>query len=587
MKRNCINIIWLSFLSFHISGWSQNCFLEDWEPKTAQIPPSIESVQPGEDATVTITFETADTLGRVSKYIFGNAVATWTGNIGTDPVLLDHLQTLAPTFIRYPGGSWSDIFFWDTCQDNAVVGIPDSLIDGTTGNKDRFWPQHGANCGGNWRMTWDNYNEMRWEVDTQGLITVNYGYARYGTSEDPVAKAAHLAAEWVREDDGQTLFWEVGNENAGPWEAGWQIDPALNHDGQPEIISGELYGQHFQVFVDSMRKAATEIGVTIYIGAQILHYNARNDNWNPPNITWNEGVFREVGDAADFWVIHNYFGNNSTNPSVQLNAGLNGPKEMMNFIKQDIIDKGGADKPIALTEWNITAPDPVKTSIINGMQSVLVFCEMAKLNYGLSSRWLVANWDGDGMFYKGDDSSIPAWNPRPAFFYTTFLQKVTGDHVVSASTDNEDVSAYASTFSSGEAGVVVVNKGTTDHTIQLRSESFGMGDQYYVYSLTGEVIGDESENFPLGVNINGYGPDHGKGTWGPVEELESVEALAYPIFNSAKILSPARSVQFILVEDGENYVSVEDVPISPNSTHQKHHISIYPSPAQDFFQIDL
>ena len=34
-------------------------------------------------------------------------------------------------------------------------------------------------------------------------------------------------------------------------------------DGQPEIITGALYGKHFKVFTDSMRAAAAEIGATI------------------------------------------------------------------------------------------------------------------------------------------------------------------------------------------------------------------------------------------------------------------------------------------------------------------------------------
>ena len=48
------------------------------------------------------------------------------------------------------------------------------------------------------------------------------------------------------------------------------IDTALNKDGQPQIITGELYGKHFKVFVDSMKKAAAEIGATIYIGGQVV-----------------------------------------------------------------------------------------------------------------------------------------------------------------------------------------------------------------------------------------------------------------------------------------------------------------------------
>jgi len=138
---------------------------------------------------------------------------------------------------------------------------PDTIIDGTNGNKKKFWPNYGKDCAGNWRMNVDNYYALRESVGTQGLITVNYAYARYGRTEDPVARAAKLAADWVRYDKGRTKFWEIGNETGGPWESGWQIDPSKNKDGQPEIVSGELYGRHFRIFADSMRKAAQETGL--------------------------------------------------------------------------------------------------------------------------------------------------------------------------------------------------------------------------------------------------------------------------------------------------------------------------------------
>src|SRR5690606_41701275 len=104
----------------------------------------------------------------------------------------------------------------------------------------------------------DNYYAMLQQSGNQGMITVNYGYARYGTGKDPVATAAHLAADWVRYDNGRTQYWEIGYENYGDWEWGYRIDRTKNKDGQPEYVNGKLYAQHFKVFVDSMQKAAKE-----------------------------------------------------------------------------------------------------------------------------------------------------------------------------------------------------------------------------------------------------------------------------------------------------------------------------------------
>jgi hypothetical protein len=57
------------------NGFAQNknCFLDDWQPKNAIIPLSIDEQMPTEQPTITITATVSDTVGRISKYIFGNA----------------------------------------------------------------------------------------------------------------------------------------------------------------------------------------------------------------------------------------------------------------------------------------------------------------------------------------------------------------------------------------------------------------------------------------------------------------------------------------------------------------------------------
>jgi hypothetical protein len=222
-----------------LSQEAVNCFLEDFAPQSATIPPFEDVEKTTQAARVTITVNTADTLGKVSKYIFGHALVAWLGNDVNNPVLLGHLQKLSPTLIRYPGGSWADIFFWSGNPGDLPTSIPDGANNGQT---IPLSPQFGTNS---WPTTLDTYYGMRDLLSTQGLITINYGSARYGLSAKPAEQAAHYAADWVRNDYRRSKFWEIGNENAGPWEAGWQIDTTANQDGQPEIITGELYGKHF------------------------------------------------------------------------------------------------------------------------------------------------------------------------------------------------------------------------------------------------------------------------------------------------------------------------------------------------------
>ena len=559
LKNRIITSLGIVFVSaISLFAQNANCFLDDFAPKTAKIPISVVANKTANAPTVTVTLS-ADTLGKISKYIFGNAIACWMGNTTGNATFLKNTQTLNPSIIRYPGGSWSNIFFWN----GNPTDVPDSAYD-SSGKRVKFYAISGKN---DWPTTTDNYYKLRQQTGSQGLITINYAYARYGLSNNPVTTAAHLAAQWVRYDNGRTKFWEIGNENNGPWEAGWKINTKTNKDGQPEIITGQLYGQHFRVFADSMRAAAAEVGAKIYIGAQLLHYDGTT-SWNSVDKTWNAGVLSEVGDSADFYVMHNYFGTAATVDNL-LSVATTDPKKNIDFIMKDITNKKGFPKPVALTEYNMhdVAPSP-GISYINGIQATILFNELIKNNFGLSTRWLLVNGDG-GMFYDGSNKSLQ-YQPRSEFYYAYYTQKFTGDHVISATSSNSNILAYSSRFSSGETGVVIVNKAKTAQVVKIDPKNIGVGNQYYTYSLTG---GTDNGDFSLYVSVNGVAP---KGTqWGPRESLETLPASAYPIDDAITLNVPGRSVQFIMVEAGTKKLFPTSVA---NELKNELELTNYPNP---------
>lgn len=519
-----------------------DCFLENFEPRTAALPQSVSAIKPSEPATVVVTVQ-GDTIGPISKYVFGNAIAAWAG-AHTNPAFVEGVELLAPTLIRFPGGSWSNGYFWN----GVPADVPDSIYDGTTYNsatktakKNKFWGQTGR---GGWQTTTDQYYSLRENtLVEEGLITVNYGYARYGTSANPVAKAAHLAADWVRYDDGRTRFWEVGNENGGPWEYGWMIDTTLNKDGQPQIITGGLYGKHFKVFADSMRAAAADEGLEIYIGGQVVIDGP--SSWNFVDKKWNEEFFGEVGDAADFYVIHNYI-SKSNNVNDILTLASTELKRDMDFLKRDFVNLNAHPKPIALTEYNINDNGDAAraVSFVNGMQAVVLVCELMKNRYGLGARWLLLSGEST-MFYGGSDTDF-SHHPHADFYTLAYLQMMTGDHAVPAASTDKDVLCYGTRFASGETGLVTVNKGTSEKTIGVDVSAVGAGSRYYVYSFTG---GTDSGDFSPNVSINGFSPSENH--WGPYDDLYGIPADAYPVAGEIKFLSPPRSIQMVLIEAGD------------------------------------
>lgn len=542
---------------------AQGFFLDDWQAKNAVSPPYVLAERSMEEASVTITVDLRDTITRVSKYVFGNNAVNWAGKMNKRPGLVSDISSLQPNVLRWPGGNLSNEHFWDAVQDQGPEDIPPTMNVGPL--------QAGMNTS-NWAMTLDEYYDLREQSNSEGCICINYSYARYGTGPDPVATAAQYAADWVRYDNGRTRFWEIGNENQGPWEAGYEIDTSLNQDGQPKIISGKLYGQHSRVFIDSMKSAASEIGADIKIGIGLQQDLV---TWNDVMNKWNSGVLSTVADKADFLIVHSYYTPYDENSSIAtiLNSGANTQK-YKSYVLNDLKTYGGLDKlPVALTEWNVFAVGSMQAvSYINGMHASLVLGELIKNQYGQAMRWDLANgWsDGDdhGLFARADEPGVEEDTPHAPFYYMYYFQKYFGDYMVASSVSgSNNVVSYASSFSSGESGIVVVNKGTTLQTVDLKMENYPEAKSYFRYVLTG---GTDNGDFSRKVYVNGEGTDQEGG--GP-ENYESIEALGNGINGGIKFDIPPLSVSYVLVSTD----SIQDFTGIESRT--KLTVNIYPNPS--------
>ncbi|MBN2413092.1 T9SS type A sorting domain-containing protein [candidate division KSB1 bacterium] len=566
--KSFIYIIFFCFTTIAGSEVPQGFFLDDWEPKSIYRPSFMEAVKPEGAAAVKVTVDFADTLTKVPRYIYGNNANCWCTIMIDQPVLIDNIINMDPHVIRYPGGNLSNSFFWDRSKNDEPDDIPENID---------YW---GGMNPDHWTMSVDSYYELLDMTGCDGIISVNYSYARYGLSEKPVEKAAHLAAEWIRYDNGHTRFWEIGNENYGNWQTGYEIDTSLNKDGQPKIISGDLYGDHCRVFIDSMKAAAAETGHEIFIGVVAFEDET---SWDPVQSNWNEKMMPLVGDVADFYVVHNYFTPYQQNSTVEtiLNSYTLSQK-FIGAVWKDLDETGFAPKPVALTEWNIFAVgSKQQVSHINSMHAVLVLGETIRDGYGMAARWDLANgWsDGNdhGTFSYGGEPGVNLFAPRPVFFHMTFFQYVFGDVMVQSSVEgSRDLVAFASSFQSGHAGLVLVNKGRENLIVEMNIGNYEYGERYFWYTLTG---GDDNGDFSRQVFINDIGPEAEAG--GP-EDYFAIDAQSAVINGNIRVDVPALSVVYMLVEGNKK---INPTFIGENIVLPENFISIYPNPARQSFTI--
>lgn len=572
-----------------ISTWAQvpqGVFTQNLSPKTLNISKYTEVPMPTQAATVLVKVSPGDTLAPVSPYLFGTNANQYVGNLNKEPLIVEYLQKLKPNIIRYPGGLHSDGFFWNVEWDwnlrnpegrtggwfkNLPNDLPDQII--VSGKTETTRPDGYSSWTpgkGYWTYGVEDYYDLLQKTGAEGLITVNYGYARYGTGPTPVQTAAHLAAEWVRYDKGRTKFWEIGNENVAPWSSSYKIIKSQNKDGQAEILTPALYGQHCRVFIDSMRKAANELGVKIHIGIQ-----------NDP------GVFEGAGNAPDWMVDHTYYTNFQENSSVEtiLNSPFAETKKYADKVRSESARWKTELKPITMTEWNIFAEGSKQAaSYINGMHLVLTLGEMIKNHYAMANRWNIANgWgskgDDMGMFSAGDDpdGSTARWNPRAQFYYQYFFQKVFGNYLVaSTASGRSGVYSYASVLDDGKIGLILVNSLRVDQVAQVEVPDWPNIQRFYQYSLTG---GSDNGDFSLQVYVNGIGPSATK-IGGPIHVLDDIKAQSAAVNDLLKIRLPRLSVQYLLLEKKQLSTSALDL-------ENENSIQVYPNPFQQKIYLDL
>ena len=257
-----------------------------------------------------------------------------------------------------------------------------------------------------------------------------------------------------------------------------------------------------------------------------------------------------INNKADFYVVHNYFTPYKTNANaaVVLNSALSVPSTMINYVKQTLQLNGAQIKPIVMDEWNIVSEgSKQQVSNTSGVFATLVLGESIKNKYGMAARWDVINgWsngDDHGLFSSGDEPGINKWSPRPSFYYLNFFQKMLGDRLVNTTVaGTADITSYASTYTSGQVNVTLVNTSATTQNVEVKMKNFNSGSRFYWYSLEGSTDNGE---FSRKVLVNSIGPITDAG--GP-DSYNTIKAQSALTANGMKITVPARGAVFMVVD---------------------------------------
>jgi hypothetical protein len=340
-----------------------------------------------------------DATGRIAgigAHQLGTNLGIWY-NV-TASALPVQIASVAPTVLRWPGGSLSDTYHWrnHTSCDHKGGGKYESVA--------AYDPN----------STFDNF--MRRIVIPgryDAVITLNYGTnAECKGGGDPAEAAAWVAHA---KDQGYNKYihhWTVGNEVFG----GWEVDlHQMAHDGATYAAAMSGSGGYYQKI--KAADAAAQVGVLVGTkdwDAAVLKsapYDFVELHWYP----------QQPGHESDGWLLDR------------------GPAELESAIamlRQELKDVGRPSTPIMLGEVNSVAFDPGKQSmsIVSALFTGMIIGEVLKHDIAVMTWWFGAggtqlcNKNGAGQYgwqsFGGYD--LVATNTQYGWNYCTSHQS----HVV-------------------------------------------------------------------------------------------------------------------------------------------------------------
>ncbi|MGW4807905.1 cellulose binding domain-containing protein [Kitasatospora sp. NPDC004272] len=413
--------------------------------------PTASAADPAPAGDTTVTVNPTAGLGTVGAAALGANTAIWDSHMN-DPEVVSLYQQAGIGALRYPGGSYSDIYHW---VDNTAPGgyvAPGTDFDAFMGT---------AKASG-----------------AQPILIANYGS---GTAQE--------AADWVRYANVTkgygAKYWEIGNEiyGNGVYGSGWEND--THADKTPD-----QYAREVKAYAAAMKA----VDPTVKIGAVLT----MPGNW-PDGIVaagdsgdWNHTVLAAVAHDVDFVSVHWY--PNAGGGAQALSAVRQLPGELREV--RNLLDRyAGADSAnigIAMTEVNSESGNGALTSRPNGL-----FAAEAMITALENGVFNVDWWDthngvgpittvggetdyGDmGMLSSGacnGDVCEPAVNtPFAPYYGIKALGALSdpGDTMLASGSSSAEVTSHAVLRANGDLSVLLLNgSSSTAHTVSLSYPGF-------------------------------------------------------------------------------------------------------------------
>jgi len=452
---------------------------------------------------VGVTVNATTGLGAVPANGVGLNTAVYDGNMN-DAAAPGLIKAAGIDALRYPGGSYSDIYNWQTNVAQGGYDAPNTSFADFMGT---------AKAAG-----------------AHPIITTNYGT---GTPA--------LAAAWVQNADVTNnygiQYWEVGNEvyGNGTYGANWEADSHCTDSSGKPIPSGtspsqtyncgpSVYASGLLSYISAMKAVSPSIHVCAVLTTPgFWPDNVTNATTSP--LSWNQTVLTALGSKTDCVIVHYYpaYSGMTTAQALATTTDISG---VVSTLKSEITQYAGvnpANVPIVVTETN--------DSIANDTQPGALFAADMYMSWMENGVTNVDWWDqhngpgtpsiidgaqdyGDyGMFSSGANGSgvtePPVDTPFAPYYGLQMLTKLAapGDQMVGSSSGNSLVRVHAVRRADGSLSVLIDNEDPANsYTANLSYNGFTPAGSPTVYTLAnnGTSITSATQSSASSVTVAPY-----------------------------------------------------------------------------------
>ncbi len=398
---------------------------------------SAHLASPQRSATVSV--DLSRPLATVSPAAYGVDMSVYDNDF-TPPDLSGKLKAAGVTALRFPGGSYSDIYHWQT--NSATVG--QNIYINANDSFDHFMTRDVLPSG------------------AQAILTVNYGSNAAGDAGGDPAEAA----AWVRyanvEMKWNIQYWEIGNEVEGNGyfgAKGWELDlhfpegDKTKRVGQP-ALSQDAYGENALAFIRAMK--SVDSSIKIGVGVDLADQN---------KLARSVPLLRRAGSRIDFVIVH-WYPRGSTSDLSVTDQILPRTRELRRQLERCAGERA-RNLPLAITETNGGAPGAARA--LFATDTYLTWFEAGAFN---------VDWQEMHNGFLSDGEDTPLDTPTEAYYglQMAALAARPGDTLVETRSSAPALAAHGVKRGDGTVAVVLINRDPDQpYTVTLSIAGFAPG----------------------------------------------------------------------------------------------------------------